>query len=87
MIIEQSNPHIPENESMRDLTKHLGDENLKNLVEVAENLSEGIDYTRVDLFLVKDNVIFGEFTAYHQAGHPQSKEWDELGGKLWGESD
>ena len=87
MIIEQSNPHIPGNESVQDLSMHFGNENLHHLIEIAENLAEGIDYTRVDLFLVRDNVIFGEFTAYHQAGHPQSKEWEELGGQLWDDSD
>ncbi|MFQ3317844.1 MAG: hypothetical protein ACI8T6_001285, partial [Candidatus Poseidoniaceae archaeon] len=27
--------------------------------------------------------VFGEYTNYHNSCHPQSDEWEALGGKLW----
>ncbi len=55
----------------------------KSLIATTERLAEDIDYSRVDMFLVGDEWVFGEFTNYHNSCHPQSIEWEELGGKLW----
>jgi hypothetical protein len=70
-----------------DLPEHLDavlDSTLRtSLVSTAERLAEDIDYTRVDMFLVGSTWYFGEFTNYHNSCHPQSIEWEELGGRLW----
>ncbi len=42
--------------------------NLKDLVSIAEALSGGIDFVRVDLYNVEGRVYFGEMTNYPSAG-------------------
>jgi len=81
--INQTNPKIAPATHISNLVDVIGNESLTELVKAAELLSEDIDHVRVDFFLVNGEVVFGEFTTYHHSGHPQSKEWDELGGKLW----
>jgi hypothetical protein len=41
---------------------------LDELVRVAEALSGGIDFVRVDLYVLGDRVVFGELTNYPEAG-------------------
>ncbi len=43
--------------------------NLKKIVEIAEKLSEGINYVRVDLYVVKGQVYFGEMTLTPNGGY------------------
>ena len=38
------------------------------MVEVAEALSKGVDFVRVDLYQVGERVVFGELTNYPAAG-------------------
>lgn len=42
--------------------------NLKAMISVAEKLSEGFKFLRVDLYNVKGNIYFGELTFYPAAG-------------------
>ncbi len=81
--IEQSNPKFPGIDELKHLHERFSPEYVEQMVEVAEKLCEDIDYTRLDLFDIKGELYFGEFTNYHNAAHPQSDEWEELGGKLW----
>jgi hypothetical protein len=39
-------------------------DNIKDMIRVAESLSEGFDFIRVDLYNVKNKIYFGEFTPY-----------------------
>lgn len=57
-------------------------ENLDELIGVAERLSEGIDFVRVDLYNTTKGVYLGEMTLYPQAGeirtptyNPKFNQW------------
>lgn len=39
-----------------------------DMVDIAESLSTGIDFVRVDLYDIGDRIVFGEMTNYPQAG-------------------
>ena len=58
---------------------------LNAMIEAAERLSCGIDYCRVDLYLLNDkDLFFGEITMNPSGGiNPISKEWDFRLGELW----
>lgn len=69
-------------------------ENLDALIAAAEALGEGVDYARVDLFLVHGEVYFGEITIYPGSGFNQytlddseaaaaSDGFDADMGRLW----
>ena len=75
-------PPITEIPNLKDF---LGDEMFGKIVETAEQLSIDVPYVRVDLFMVDSEIYFGEFTLYPRSGEKQSKEWEELGGRLWQE--
>ena len=63
-----------------EFTKPDNFELMKNL---AEKLSEGIPFVRVDFFNVEGRVYFGEFTFYDWGGvRPFEDGWDEKLGKL-----
>ncbi len=81
--ITQSNPRWSEQGTPDEIISLLGEEGLNSLIQAAEKLAEDIDYTRVDLFRVDNEWVFGEFTNYHNSCHPQSEEWEALGGELW----
>ncbi len=81
--IHQTNPRWNIGDLPLDLDGLLTPELRASLVATTERLAEDIDYTRVDMFLVGDEWVFGEFTNYHNSCHPQSVEWEELGGRLW----
>lgn len=73
-------------EEITNLRDHLGEAVFDELLQIGEELSKEIDYTRVDLFLTKDGVRFGEFTNYPRSGQPQSPQWESLGGQKWTEA-
>lgn len=54
-------------------------DNLTDMIKVAEELSEGFKFLRVDLYNVKDKIYFGELTFYPAAGMGAfvPEEWDE----------
>ncbi len=81
--IHQTSPRWSEEFTPSEIVSILGHEGISSLVSVAEKLAEDIDYTRVDLYRVNEKWVFGEFTNYHNSCHPQSIEWEELGGSLW----
>jgi len=59
-------------------------ENLEKMIEMAETLSKGIPFLRVDLYSEAGRIYFGELTFYPGSGtnpfHPE--EWDEKIGAL-----
>lgn len=60
-------------------------ENLNDMISIAEKLSKGFKFLRVDLYNVKGKIYFGELTFYPAAGMGAfiPEEWDEkLGGML-----
>lgn len=62
--------------------------NFDEMIEKAKLLSEEFDYVRVDMYLIDDNVFFGELTFCHGSGwepvHP--REYDEILGSYWNSS-
>lgn len=59
-------------------------DNLEEMIEVAEKLAKDFTYVRVDLYLVKNSIYFGELTFYHASGLQAfyQKECDENLGKM-----
>lgn len=41
---------------------------LSEMLEIARKLSEGLLFTRIDLYIVQDKIIFGEVTFYPESG-------------------
>jgi TupA-like ATPgrasp len=58
---------------------------LDEMIAVAERLSAGIDFVRVDLYDVDDRIVFGEMTVYPNAGVGEfdPPEFDEYLGSYW----
>jgi hypothetical protein len=58
---------------------------LEKMIEIAKKLSKGFAFVRVDLYLVKDQIYFGELTFIPSGGldpyHPKESEY-ELGALL-----
>ena len=50
----------------------------EEMKEVSRKLSEGIPYTRIDLYLVNHKIYFGEMTFFHDAGFValEPEDWD-----------
>ena len=48
--------------------EHVQIKHFQEMKEVAEKLSSGIPFLRVDLYLINDKVYFGETTFYHDSG-------------------
>jgi hypothetical protein len=59
--------------------------NFQRMLEVARRLSAGTDFLRVDLYSVKDRIVFGELTNYPSNGRAefQPPEWDLTFGSYW----
>ena len=81
--IPQTNPRYEQGDLPETLDGLLTNTERTSLIEAAARLGEDVDYTRVDFFLVNGRWYFGEFTNYHNSCYPQSREWEELGGRLW----
>lgn len=62
-----------------ELPKEVG-----KMVEIANLLSEGIVHIRIDLYLVNNQIYFGEFTFHHCGGiiHFEPRVWNEKIGDL-----
>lgn len=58
-------------------------ENLEEMLRVAEKLSKGFPYVRVDLYNVDGRIYFGELTFYPWSGYVQflPDKWDYVFGK------
>lgn len=52
--------------------------NLAELIKIAEKLAKDFIYARIDLYLVKNKIYFGEITFHHNSGHQKfiQEEWD-----------
>ncbi|WP_179019455.1 ATP-grasp fold amidoligase family protein [Winogradskyella forsetii] len=59
-------------------------DNLEEMIAVVEKLADDFIYVRVDLYLVKGKIYFGEITFHHNSGHQKfiQKEWDYKFGEL-----
>ncbi len=55
-------------------------ENLNDMISLAEQLSDGFKFLRVDLYNIKGKIYFGELTFYPAAGMLPfvPEEWDEI---------
>ena len=64
--------------------KEVMPDNLTDMIKVAEELSKGFKFLRVDLYNVKGRIYFGELTFYPAAGMGTfvPEEWDEQLGTL-----
>ena len=64
--------------------KEVMPDNLTDMIKVAEELSKGFKFLRVDLYNVKGRIYFGELTFYPAAGMGTfvPEEWDEKLGEL-----
>ncbi len=58
---------------------------LPEMIDIAERLSQGIDFVRVDLYCINNNrIVFGEMTWTQYGGRfSGSREYDFLLGELW----
>ena len=58
---------------------------LSNMISVAELLSDGFDFLRVDLFNIRGKVFFGELTLYPEAGFGRffPLQYDRIFGDWW----
>lgn len=59
-------------------------ENLNEMISIAEQLSDGFKFLRVDLYNVKGKIYFGELTFYPASGMGAfvPEVWDEKLGSL-----
>jgi len=57
----------------------------EKMLDVAETLSAGFDFIRVDLYNVKGKIYFGEYTCYPAAGLAPfvPRKWDFIFGEKW----
>lgn len=58
-------------------------ENLNEMISIAEQLSNGFKFLRVDLYNIKGKIFFGELTFYPAAGMLPfvPEKWDDKLGK------
>jgi hypothetical protein len=58
---------------------------LNEMLELADTLSDGFDYVRVDLYHLDGRIYFGELTFNHGSGLERftPPEWDEKLGSYW----
>ncbi len=58
--------------------------NLNKMIRLAEKLSEGIPFVRIDFYSVENKVYFGEMTLYPAAGFGKfiPEEWDKKLGEM-----
>lgn len=59
--------------------------NFNKMIEIATRLSAGFEHVRIDLYSVKGQIYFGEYTFYHFSGlQPfRPRDYDFVLGKLW----
>lgn len=60
-------------------------ENYDEMIKVAEKLSAGFDFIRVDLYNVDGKIYFGELTCYPAGGLAAfvPRKWDFIFGEKW----
>lgn len=64
---------------------HPRPKNLDKMLDIARRLSSGLDFIRVDLYDLGDDVAFGELTCYPQNGRGRftPRSWDLKLGRYW----
>ena len=71
--------HLPFRRRYRNLNREIKKpNNLKKMIEMAEKLSKGITFVRVDFYEINNDVYFGEMTFYPGSGLEEfiPEEWD-----------
>ena len=60
-------------------------DNYEEMLKLADVLSQGFDFIRVDLYSVGKRIYFGELTCYHAGGRARfiPKEYDFIFGEKW----
>ncbi len=60
-------------------------ENLAEMLEISRLLSRGFDFLRVDLYNIRNRIVFGELTCYHNAAAHRfyPREYDYKFGSYW----
>ncbi len=60
-------------------------ENLAEMLEISRLLSRGFDFLRVDLYNIRNRIVFGELTSYHSAAAHRfyPREYDYKFGSYW----
>lgn len=60
-------------------------EQYNQMIELAKKLSQGFDHVRVDFYIIKGKIYFGEMTFTNGSGFEQitPEEWDFKLGSLW----
>lgn len=58
---------------------------LDEMIALAERLSQGTDFVRVDLYSLPDRIVFGELTSYPAGGHSPfyPGHYNEIFGRPW----
>ena len=58
-------------------------EKLDSMLNIAKKLSKGMPHVRIDLYLIYDQIYFGELTFYHESGFGKFKpdKWDTILGE------
>ena len=56
---------------------------LDSMLNIAKKLSKGMPHVRIDLYLIYDQIYFGELTFYHESGFGKFKpeKWDTILGE------
>lgn len=77
MLDKDKNPKTPHGRSVER------PKNLDLLINLAEALAKPFPYVRVDFYVIKDNIFFGELTFHHGGGYEQftPDKWDLYYGK------
>ena len=60
-------------------------EKLAEMLEISRLLSRGFDFLRVDLYNIRNRIVFGELTSYPSAGANRfdPREYDYKFGSYW----
>lgn len=60
-------------------------DNLDQMITLAEQLSAGFDFVRIDLYNIHGKIYFGEFTFYPAGGLARfvPRQWDFIFGEKW----
>ncbi len=70
--------------SLKPIAKIEKPEKLNKMIEIAEHLSNGFDYLRVDLYIIENKIYFGELTLHPTSGFKRfyPNEYNRVWGKL-----
>jgi hypothetical protein len=72
MLDKDKNPKTPNGKTVER------PKNLQMLIDLGEKLAQPFPYVRIDFYIIKDKILFGEFTFHHGGGYEQftPNKWD-----------